>query len=83
MVLKVAKRTSNTLLALTSQGPCYVSLNTVEGELDCKQFFPEGYKNTSEGDEDGEEEEEEEELVEQEDDDVADVEEADEEEAEE
>lgn len=59
-MLKVSKKTSHTLLALTSQVPCYVSMNTVEGELDCRKFFPDGYKMSSETGEDEEEEEEEE-----------------------
>lgn len=61
MVLKVSKQTSHTLLALTSQVPCYVSMNTVEGELDCRKFFPDGYKMSSETGEDEEDEVEEEE----------------------
>lgn len=62
LVVKVSKKTSNTLLALTSHGPVYVSLNAVEGEEECKHFFPEGYKNSPEdgGEEEGEEELEEE-----------------------
>lgn len=63
MVLKVSKKTSHTLLALTSQVPCYVSMNTVEGELDCRKFFPDGYKMSSETGEDEEQEEDESEQV--------------------
>lgn len=46
--MKVAKRTSNSLLALVGHGPNYVSKDTVVGLAECLQFFPADYKNASE-----------------------------------
>uniref|UniRef100_T1GUM7 DUF4746 domain-containing protein n=1 Tax=Megaselia scalaris TaxID=36166 RepID=T1GUM7_MEGSC len=43
LVLKVSKKTSNTLLTLVTHGPSYISPNTVVGKKEAKQFFPEGY----------------------------------------
>lgn len=54
--LKVARRTSNTILALTTLKPRYVSLNTDIGKTDCKKLFPSNY------DEEEDEEEEEDEA---------------------
>lgn len=55
MVLKVAKKTSNTLLAFVGQNPTYVSFNTREGEQECQKFFPYGYVTGSEEPEEDEE----------------------------
>lgn len=46
--MKVAKRTSHSLLALVGYGPNYVSQDTVVGLAECLQFFPSDYKNASE-----------------------------------
>lgn len=42
-IIKVAKQTSNVLLALTGLGPCYLSRNTITGKDECAVIFPKGY----------------------------------------
>jgi geranylgeranyl pyrophosphate synthase len=39
MIMKVAKKTSNLMLALTALGPLHVSLNTEDGEKECSLIF--------------------------------------------
>lgn len=56
-VIKVAKKTSHTLLALSSRFPVYVSLNTRDGETECRMFFPDDFVNGKEGPEEEEEDE--------------------------
>ncbi|XP_055907207.1 uncharacterized protein LOC129942355 [Eupeodes corollae] len=45
LVLKVAKRTSHTMLEFGVYGPSYVSANTVVGKEEALKLFPEGYVN--------------------------------------
>lgn len=77
MVMSLAKKTSDPLLAFSQLLPIYISPDTKVGDKDCKQFFPppdvfaEEYEESVEGEEleegedieDQEEEEGEEEVV--------------------
>ncbi|XP_055691447.1 uncharacterized protein LOC129794667 [Lutzomyia longipalpis] len=49
LVLKVTKSETDAVLELVSLGPCFVSQNCVQGEVECAAFFPEGYTNREEG----------------------------------
>lgn len=60
IAIKVAKRTSHALLALSGERPTYVSFDTDVGPEECIQFFPEEYENADEEEEDEVDEEDEE-----------------------
>ncbi|XP_065172329.1 thioredoxin domain-containing protein 3-like [Atheta coriaria] len=45
LVLKVAKRKSDPILAFAQLGPTYMSSNVDTGERDCSHFFPENYED--------------------------------------
>lgn len=49
LILKVTKGSPEALNALKDLGPTYISKNTVIGQEECLQFFPEGYTNLEEG----------------------------------
>lgn len=44
IVMKIAKRTSHLLLALTTLDPLYVSHNTDEGVKECAKIFDENFE---------------------------------------
>lgn len=46
LVIQVAKRKSECILALAQLGPMYISPNIEEGKRECEQFFPEDYAMT-------------------------------------
>lgn len=43
MVVQLSKKHSDTILAFAQLGPTYMSPNCVEGERECKLFFPKNY----------------------------------------
>lgn len=55
-MLKVTED-SDAVLMLAGLIPDYVSLNDIEGKIECEHFFPPGYRNTIEDAENGEKEE--------------------------
>lgn len=46
LVIQVAKRKSECILALAQLEPIYMSPNTEEGKVECERFFPENYADT-------------------------------------
>ncbi|XP_045471841.1 uncharacterized protein LOC123678729 [Harmonia axyridis] len=60
IVIQLARRRSECLLSFACEIPAYMSPNVHQGKRECKIFFPEGYDEPPEMEEEGEEEDEEE-----------------------
>lgn len=43
--MKIAKTATRATYAVSNMGPQYISINTVQGQIDCIRLFPEGFKN--------------------------------------